>query len=83
MHYAVLKLQTLRDRCRVVLPERWVVSPRSHVDGLYPRRASSAEMELSTQAPASSWVAWEVSARQPRGRRHRAESPPGSEQGER
>lgn len=63
MHYAVLKLQALRDRCRRFLPEKWVASPRSHTEGLYPRRMSSAEMELSRQAPASSWVAWEVTPR--------------------
>lgn len=80
MHYAVLKLQAIRDRCRRFLPDRWVLSPRSHTEGLYPRRASGAEMEIKPGAPASSWVAWEVSARQ-RGERRVRRSRAGSEQG--
>lgn len=79
MHYAVLKLQALRDHCRRFLPERWVISPRSHIEGLYPRKASSADMELSSESPASSWVAWEISARQRRGRRSRVRRSSGSE----
>jgi hypothetical protein len=79
MHYAVLKLQAMRDRCRRFLPERWVVSPRSHAEGLYPRKASMAEMELSSDSPASSWVAWEITARQRRGGRRRSKEPSGSE----
>jgi hypothetical protein len=69
MNYAVLKLQALRDRCRMILPKRWVVPPRSHTEGLYPRRASGTEMEIQRDSPASSWVAWEISSRQRRGGR--------------
>ncbi len=82
MNYAVLKLQSIRDRCRRFLPERWVVSPRSHTEGLYPRRASGADMEIKADAPASSWVAWEVSARQRRGGRKAGGVRPESEQRE-
>ncbi len=69
MHYAVLKLQALRDNCRRFLPARWVLPPRGHPEGLLPRKASAAGMELEKGSPASSWVAWEVSPRQRGGRR--------------
>lgn len=68
MHYAVLKLQSLRDACRRVLPERWVSPPLAHPEGLWPRKASAADMEVKPGSPASSWVAWEVGPRQRRGR---------------
>lgn len=68
MHYAVLNLQSLRNACRRFLPERWIAPPRGHPEGLFPRKASAADMEVKPGFPASSWVAWEVSPKQRGGR---------------
>lgn len=64
MHYAVLKLQSLRNHCRRILPEKFIQPRRAHDEGLYPKKVSEANMELEPESPASSWVAWEVSPRQ-------------------
>lgn len=63
MHEVGVFIGALRRRLRHVLPRSWLVPPPMSGSGLRPQRAARARMELDPGAPASSWVAWEISRR--------------------
>lgn len=63
MHETATFIGALRRRLRFWLPRKWLAfDPRS---GPAQRagRPARARMELDAGAPASSWVAWEISRR--------------------
>jgi len=53
----------LRRRLRRLVPRSWLVSDPGPNPGIRARRPSRARMELDSAAPATSWVAWEISRR--------------------
>ena len=68
MHEAGGFLGELRRRLRPLLPAKWLTPSPLAAYGLRAIRPAVARIELDEEAPASSWVAWEVSRR---GRRPR------------
>lgn len=69
MDYAAIYIGELRRRLRPILPAKWLAPLPPTPPGLRPGQRSRAGMELEADAPASSWVAWEISGRQSRRRR--------------
>jgi hypothetical protein len=69
MQNAARAITRIRKVLNIFLPKSWVSTPVAHDEGVYPRRPSGAEMEIEPGDPASSWVAWETSARHPQRRR--------------
>jgi hypothetical protein len=66
MDYAAIYIGTLRRRLKRLLPSRWLAPLPPTPPGLRASQISRAGMELEAEAPASSWVAWEVSGRRTR-----------------
>lgn len=63
MHETAPYIGALRRRLRVLLPRKWFASGSRSGGAMRARRPARARMELDSDAPASSWVAWEVSRR--------------------
>lgn len=63
MHETAPYIGALRRRLRALLPRKWLVSGSRSGAALRARRPARARMELDADAPASSWVAWEISRR--------------------
>lgn len=63
MHETAPYIGALRRRLRLLLPEKWFTSGARAGAAMRGRRLARARFELDPDAPASSWVAWEVSRR--------------------
>lgn len=63
MHDVGRFIGALRRRLRHVLPRSWLTPRPMSSSGFRSQRAARARMELDPEAPASSWVAWEISRR--------------------
>lgn len=63
MHEAAPWIGALRRRLRLLLPGKWFVSGARAGVAMRGRRPARVRTELDPDAPASSWVAWEVSRR--------------------
>ncbi len=66
MDYVAIYIGTLRRRLKPLLPAQWLAPLPPTPPGLRASQISRAGMELEAEAPASSWVAWEVSGRRMR-----------------
>jgi hypothetical protein len=63
MHETGPYIGAWRRRLRFLLPRKWLEFDLRSGPALRARKPARARMELDADAPASSWVAWEVSRR--------------------
>jgi hypothetical protein len=61
MHEVGPFIGALRRRLRRVLPHDWLAPNPVPGSGTRARKPTRARMELDAEAPATSWVAWEIS----------------------
>lgn len=63
MHETASYIAALRRRLGFWLPRKWLAFDARSGRAQRARRPARARMELDADAPASSWVAWEISRR--------------------
>lgn len=63
MHETGPYIGALRRKLRFLLPRKWFATGSRGGATRRARRPARARVELDADAPASSWVAWEVSRR--------------------